>query len=136
MPEWASITLLALGPLLWMIGGTWWKPARRFVWPAVAGGLLVATGSGWWALATTAGLVGVNCLPYGDKTSWGQRAATFTGYALPGLFVGGLWWVTVPLACIGLTLYMLLSRRVNAVTWKTWEALAGLLQAMSLVIRS
>lgn len=138
MPETGSILLLTSGPLLWMLGGAVWKPWRRFVWPAVVGAVLAATGHPWAPVAlVAASLAAVNHLGYGDRTPWWGRALVFASYGLPSGWL--LWWgplVLAPLLAALLLLLMWASRRVNAVQWKIWEAAAGLLQAASIIVVS
>ena len=43
MTEPVIIAVLALGPLLWMAGGRFWKGWRRFVWPAIVMLALLST---------------------------------------------------------------------------------------------
>ncbi len=135
MTEAKIMVLLALGPLLWMAGGTWWKPARRFVWPICAGmacfGLLPA----WRVVSYVLSLMVVNSLGYGEKDTLLERAGIFLGLGLPVVFIHPV------IGVVGSVITLLLlsalfwtSRRFNRVTWKVWEGLAGFLQAALLVV--
>ena len=135
MNEWLMIVLLGAGTMLVPAGGTGWKPARRFVWPAVAGGLLAYSGYGWESLLVALTLVLVNLLAYGDRTSWPMRAVVFTSFGLPGVWLtaGHVW---LPLVACGVfvTGAMWLSRKFNWVSWKIVEAFAGFLQAAGIIL--
>ena len=130
------MALLAAGPALWMLGGYHWKGWRRGVWPGlVAGLLLVAEVSIGRSVLTAMAIAGVNCLGYGDKTSWLERLGVFALLAAPTVILD---W---PTALIGsvvlaglLTALFAVTRWQNAVTWKIWEAGAGFLQAAVLVV--
>ena len=133
------IVLMLSSVFCWMAGGAGWPPFRkgwrRFVWPVIASLLLLFSGIVWWkAFLVGGGLMIVNTLPYGDRTPWLWRPVVFASYALPA---GVLSWqtllVSLPLSVIMLTLLFLISRKINWVTWKVWEAQAGLLQATSLI---
>ena len=133
------ILLLLSSVFCWMAGGAGWSPFgkgwRRFVWPVIATSILLFSGIVWWkALLVCSGLIVVNTLPYGDRTTWLWRPFVFASYALPA---GVLAWqtllVSLPLSVIMLTLLFVLSRKINWVTWKVWEAQAGLLQAASMI---
>ena len=135
MPEYKMIILLTLGPFLWCVGGTWWKPARRFVWPVLAGLMLFGSASWWQALGFVAALVLANVLPYGDRTPWRIKVIVF--FALGAHVIDldpifGLFWALG--TAITLATLMLLSRTYSRVTHKVWEASAGFLQAAGIVL--
>ena len=129
------IVLMPAGVLAWLLGGYRWKWVRRFAWPALAGGVLLLSVAWWRALLAALTLVGVNTLPYGDHTPPWARPLVFASYALP---VAWLSLTALPLSLlvcgIMLSLWMLLSRKLNWVSHKTWEGLAGLLQAIVLIL--
>ena len=131
MSEWQIIALLTFGPCLWALGGTGWKPARRYVWPLAAGLLL------WrpWGIASALTIAATATLPYGDRTPWPVKALVFASYGLPVCFLDlrfGLWWAVgmgIVISCL-----TLLSHRVKRVTWKIVEASMGFLQAAGLAL--
>lgn len=131
MTEAKIIYLLTAGVFLWIIGGTYWRPAKVWVWPlSVALVLHSLAGLGAAAL-----LVFANSLPYGDRTPWGWKAVVFflLGLAPVALDAGfGVWWALGSMLLLLWIAY--LSVKINRVTWKVWEALAGFLQAVGLVI--
>lgn len=125
------IALLTLGPLCWMIGGTGWKPARRFAWPLLATVLL------WCPVAMPMGLtmVAVNCLPYGDRSPWWRKWLTFTALGLPTIWLDdrfGFGWALG--MGVVLTAIMALSQKWGRFTHKLFEFSAGALQAMGLIL--
>lgn len=135
MPEWKVLVLLALGPTLWMAGGYKWRWWRRAAWPLVAVGVLWGAAP-WWRVGVSAiALYGTTTLPYGERTPWWLRCLVFSSYALPGAVFS----LPTALICAGvgailLSMVMWASHRFNRVTWKIWEALAGLFQAATLLI--
>lgn len=136
MPERAMIGLLIVGPALWMLGGWGWKPARRIVWPLLAGLLLLTSHAPGWRIALVSlSLFLTLLLPYGDRTTAGRRPLVFASYALPAWWLSlHLWYLGLLLCGGGLSVWYWLTRRWNAVSWKTWEALAGFLQAVTLIV--
>ncbi len=134
MTEPTIMLLVVSGTGLWMLGGYRWTGWRRFVWPAVAAGLLAAGGILWVKALVIGGLLaGANALPYGDRTPWGLRVLVFASYALPSWLVAVVWWMPLVTA-LPLTGLMVASRRSPLVTWKLWEGAAGFLQAATLVM--
>src|SRR3990167_9932980 len=93
MTEPAMIVLLTSGPLCWLIGGIWWKPARRFLWPLVVGVGLSLTVPTLSLLACVGSLMLVNSLPYGDRTPWWGRTLVFQALMIPALWISPhFWW--------------------------------------------
>lgn len=134
MSENTIIVLLLAGVGLWMAGGKFWKGWRRFVWPVVAAICVISSGVSLVRGALLAlGLVGVNSLPYGDRTPWVVRVLVFLALPLPALILGTGAWIIVPLTGATLAGLFWLSRRFNFITWKVWESSAGLLQAASII---
>ena len=131
MSEWQIIALVTLGPCLWALGGTGWKPARRYVWPLAAGLLL------WrpWGIASALSIAATATLPYGDRTPWPMKALIFASYGLPVCWLDwrfGLWWALgmgVVLACL-----MRLSQGHNRVSHKIFEFSCGALQSVGIVL--
>jgi hypothetical protein len=88
----------------------------------------------WRALLVGGGLILVNTLPYGDRTPWLWRPVVFASYVLPaGILAWQTLLVSLPVTVIGLVVLFMLSRTVTWMTWKVWEAQAGLLQAAALI---
>ena len=129
------IVLMTSGPLLWMIGGTYWKGARRFVWPVLAGLMLFGSASWWEALLVVAVLVGANCAPYGDRTPWWLKVIVFAGLGAHVIWLDTIFGIFWALGTgISLSLLMLLSRTYSRVTWKIWEGFSGFLQAAGIIL--
>jgi len=135
MSEPSMIVLLTLGPMLWMIGGTFWKPARRFVWPVIAGITLVGLVSWWVWAGVVATMIGTACLPYGERTPWWLKNMVFASLGAHVIWLDpifGLWWA-LGMGIIGSCL-MLLSKRFNRFTWKVVESIFGLSQAVGIIL--
>lgn len=136
MKEWIIIGTLTLGPLLYMIGGTGFKWARRFILPLILGitafilSESLLRGIGVWLLST-----GVFHLGYGENSPIFMRMMTLLahGLCLVPLIVGFnavLIFVT-PLV-FGLGYW--LSRKLNFFTWKVVEGAVGFSISCSLVL--
>ena len=77
----------------------------------------------------------MNTLPYGGRTPWWARVLVFTSYALPSLAISlDLWWLRMAVCALMLILWFALSRLVNALSHKLWEAQAGLCQAATVIM--
>ena len=136
MTEGWIILLLPSAVGLWLIGGTWWKPARRVVWPILVGVALVQ--SGVHLLNTGAvvfALYVVNTLGYGDRTLWIWRWFVLMSYGLPALLLSThFWWFNL-LLCGGLLpLLFWMSRKWNPITHKLFEGFSGICQASTLIV--
>ena len=130
------LLLIISSVLLWRLGGAGFKWARRFVWPALAGIILILSGAEHWrVLICVAGLIGVNHLGYGDRTTWSQRGIVLTLLALPSLFLSWHLWALRLVLMGGLSsLFFWLSRRYNRFSHLLFETLCGFLQALTLVV--
>ena len=136
MTDWLKVWLLIAAVSGWLIGGTAWKPARRFVWPLVAALILHLHGvSGWRILGVYLGLVITCVFGYGEGTSWPCRVAVFLSYSMPSLCLNWhLWPLRFLLAGGGCSLLFWLSRRFGKVDHKVFESYAGFAQAATLII--
>ena len=131
------IVILTASPLLWMVGGTWWKPARRMLLPLLLIGLLLGVVPWWQAVGAGGTLAVATTLPYGDHTWWRGRWFVFQSYGLPVMWLDwrmGVVWAFLMAGVV--TFLMLLSYRFNRFTWKIWEALVGLLVGAGVVMGS
>ena len=137
MTEPLVMVLMIAGPTLWMLGGYKWKGWRRIVWPILLAVVLVGGGGplSLWKVVLATSIVAVTvALPYGDRTPNWLRPVVFGSYALPAVALNFSMWPSVPV--VGLLLWGLYwaTRRWNQVTWKLWEATAGLCQAGTLAV--
>ena len=136
MSDWLKVGLLCNAVILWLLGGTRFKWARRFVWPLMAALILHLHGVGpWRILGVYLGLVLTCSLGYGEGTSWPRRVAVFLSYSMPSLWLNWhLWPLRFLLTGGGCSLIFWLSRRFNKVDHKVFESTAGWTQAASLII--
>ena len=131
------LALIATGVILWRLGGTsrgHWP--RRWLWPILAGSLLLYSGVVPWRVSgTVVGLILVNHLPYGERVSWPLRILILTNLALPSLTLSWHLWA-LRLALMGglASLFFWLSRRYNRFSHLLFETLCGFLQALTLVV--
>ena len=138
--------LVASGVVLWRLGGTslgHWP--RRFLWPAVAGiVLIVSDAEQVRVLACVAGLIAINHAPYGDDFTWRHqefplpwwlRILILTSLAVPSLLLSWHLWALRLVLMGGLaSLFFWLSRRYNRFSHLLFETLCGFLQALTLVV--
>jgi len=83
-PEYLMIASMTLGVLLWTIGGTCWKPARRFLLPLLLASIGATSHDNWLRLCCY-GLISilVYSLGYGEGKPWWYRGLVGIGiYAL------------------------------------------------------
>ena len=127
--EWNYIILLPISSLLFMIGGTGFKWARRFVLPAVIAGMAILNGSNIWLSLGAGGLlVGAFCMPYGDGKDWWFRFMIGCLYALALLPLGFTTFQAIYPFIFLLTFYISNQKWGEKwLPWKAWEALNGLL---------
>lgn len=130
--EMAYIVMFCGGALLFAIGGTLWKPARRFILPILMG--IVALLSGVFVLnvigAVILSMVAFS-MPYGSNTAIPIRAIT--------AFAMGLCLLPLKLSFIVIIvpvvfqLGMWLSWRFNWLTWKWVELFTGAIWGLTAV---
>lgn len=136
MTDWLKVWLLIIAVAGWLIGGTVWKPARRFVYPLIAAFILHLHGIDAWRIgAVYLSLVLANSLPYGDGSRAWRRGLVFVALAAPSLWLSWhLWWLRLLLTGGGCSLMFWLSRRFGKVDHKVFESYAGFAQASTLII--
>ena len=132
---WIMVTITA-GVLGWSLGGTFNKAWRRIAWPIVAATAVLMSGLDVQAGLLFAVLVGVNSLPYGDRTPWPVKIAVFLALAAPGLVVNPTVWPFTLLGGCLITALAIGTRKLNYFTHKLFEAGAGLVQAGIIVLAS
>ena len=90
------------GGLLGAVGGTGWKPARRFLLPALLGVVAILAGCIWWkCLLMTIGFVGAFSLPYGERTPYWLKFLVGCAFVLPTAILGfSAWQIITPVAFI------------------------------------
>lgn len=132
--ELGFIILLTAGPLLWMLGGTFWKGFRRYVLPVVILFVLLAISVEWWrAIVCAATTLGANHIGYGDNHDWLDRVLAFSLAGIGAVAISLAWyWPALTLAA-GLV-GMEISKKVNWFTWKVVEAMIGFAQAGVIVL--
>lgn len=133
------VVLLGSGPVLWMIGGLFWKAARRFVWPLEVLVILCMSNNDnkvWYKYTLAAlAMIGVNGLAYGDNTEPWLRIVVFASYIVPAFIINKQAGIIMAFPTgLVLVLLMRMSLAHNEFTWKIWEASAGLIQAASILV--
>ncbi len=100
--EYLQIAAMVGGGLLFTIGGTGWKLARRFVLPVFLGILVFLAGFFWWkAIILCLGLIVALCLPYGEKTPYWAKFLAGCAFVAPTAILGFSWWqILTPVAFI------------------------------------
>lgn len=137
------VAMILSSVFCWLAGGRGWPPFgknwRRIIFPLIAGIILLIAHVVWWqAVLVGLSLWGVNSLGYGEGSPWLiTKMTVFASYALPSAWLSTKYLLPLLLvSLIFLTVWWGLSHRYNAWTHVTWEALAALLQASSLIIGS
>lgn len=102
--EYLMIAAMGAGGILGAIGGTGYKWARRYILPAVLGGLALWSGVIWWkALILFVGFMLSSCLPYGERTPYWLKFLAGCAFVAPTLILGFSWWqIITPCAFIAM----------------------------------
>jgi hypothetical protein len=91
--EFAYIILLPTGSLLGMLGGYRWKWMRRYLLPAVIGGVIYwFTRDPELAIKTAITASVVFSFPYGENSSWVMRCFTAFTFGFFSLWLGFTAW--------------------------------------------
>ena len=118
---------MALGGILFAIGGTGYKWARRFVLPVALGGIALWAGIEWWrCLAMTLGLIFSFHLGYGSSLPYWRKIITAISFVLPTITIGiSLWQIFTP--CLFILMFWLSNAKYWArlFPWKCVEFLTG-----------
>ena len=134
MNEMLMILVFALSGALFAIGGTGYKWARRFIFPALLG-LFAGYCTTWWQGAIYAVLLCASLhLGYGERTSYHLKFVVFITYSAVSLVIGFSWWVIVtPVTLFLLFMASNWKPMASSIFWKSWEFLAGILIGISFV---
>lgn len=127
--ELLMIIAMTVSPLLFMLGGWKWKWMRRFLLPVVLGGLVVLSGAEWWRCAAMASLmIGVFCLPYGERTPYWGKFLVGCLFVAPTLFIGfNIWQIITPIIFIAMFWLSNSSFWGRMFPWKIVEGTTGFL---------
>ena len=127
--EIVSIICMGSGVILFALGGTGFKWARRFLLPAVLSGMALLSGFAWQACLGYAFAQSVTLsLPYGERTPYWLKAVVFASYALPSLFFGfTIWQIFLAIGCFGLFVLSNLDKTAKSFPWKIAESAYGFL---------
>lgn len=135
-PEWVIIGLVSLSTILYAVGGTGLKMARRFILPLILGLGCLFLGVTWWrALGVTCLAIGCFCLPYGQESSLFTKGLTSLahGLCLAPLITGpNAFLMIIPIWVFIVNLW--LSNRLQWWTHKIFELSNGFFIAVTLVL--
>ncbi len=119
------IAAMGSAGILGAIGGTGFKPARRFILPLILGFLGFLAGFLWWkCLIVWLGLTIAFCFPYGQKTPYWLKLLVACTFTLSTLAFGFTWWqIITPLTFIGMFKLSNTKWAGNIFQWKVVEFL-------------
>lgn len=121
--------------LLFLIGGTWWKPARRYGIPVLFITIGILSGVMWWkALAMALTICVALSAGYGENSPYWKKALVFSGYGISFLWIGWSAWIIItPFLC--LLMFWLSNNKKTSTTfaWKIVEGIMGLLLAITFI---
>lgn len=133
-PEVYQILLMTVCGFLFALGGTEIsktikgnKWIRRFLLPAVVGGICFFTGFEWWRLAAFVATQTASLhLGYGEKLPYWRKLLTAIAYVLPSLFFGLSQWQLLTPALFVLMFFLSNLRFTSSLfKWKFVEFLTG-----------
>lgn len=127
--EWLMIASMGLGGILFAVGGTGFKPARRFILPFFLGGIALLSGVLWWkCLILCLGLMGAFHLGYGSKTPYWPKFIVGCAFVAPTLILGfTLWQIITPITFIVMFRLSNWKPLASEFVWKIVEFLTGTL---------
>ena len=133
--ELIQIAYMALGGILFALGGTTDKVWRRYFLPVVTLLYLTVNQVAFWKAVVSAILLGlVLSLGYGKKKPWGYRILVALSYSLPSMIIGlSLWQIILPVCFIVLFKASNTAKIQNEFTWKTVEFITGVLLSISFI---
>lgn len=135
MGEWNYIIAAPLAAMLFAIGGTGFKWARRYVLPVCLGILCIVNGIVWWKAALVTFLsVTSYCLPYGESLPQEfLKFLVFTSYFASLLVIGVSGWMIIsPIILMFMFSASNQPWGEKLVAWKVWELTAGFLIGITL----
>ena len=127
--EFLMIGCMGAGAILFPLGGTGFKWARRFVLPAILGFMALLAGFAWWSCAVYAVAQAITlCLPYGERTPYTVKALVYISYALPSFLFGfTIWQVLLSVGCFLLFVLSNWDKTTRSFRWKVCEGSFGFL---------
>jgi hypothetical protein len=131
-PEYYMILAMGLGGILFSLGGTGFKWARRYVLPfLLTGAVAIARGSDfmWWQyVGSFACLCGAFHLPYGERTPYPVKLLVGLTFSMPVMFFGFNWWILiVPVVWLAMFLLSNWRKTEKIFVWKIVEFITGVL---------
>ena len=121
------IVSMGLSGILFAIGGTGWKPARRFILPIILGAIALISGVIWYkAVIMAVGLIIAFCLPYGERTPYWGKFLVGCAFVAPTAILGFSWWQIITPICF-IVMFKLSNTKgtSNIFFWKAVEFITG-----------
>ena len=130
------IICMGTGVILFPLGGTGFKWARRFVLPVILGVVALLGGFAWYLCLGYAVAQAVTlCLPYGERTPYWLKAVVFASYALPSLLFGfTIWQIFLALGCFALFALSNWDKTAKSFPWKIVEGFYGMLLGVTIAV--
>ena len=135
MNEYLMILIMAVCGTLFAVGGTFWKPARRYGIPLFLAVIAVLSGVILWkSLAMGFSLIAALSMGYGDRYWWWMKAVVFSAYGASFLWIGSsLWVLLTPILCFGLFFLSNWKPTANVFFWKACEFMFGTLIGITFI---
>lgn len=127
MNEWLMIASMGFGGILFAVGGTGPKYARRYILPFLLGIIcFLAHIELWRCIALWLTMTGVLHLGYGESLPYWRKGLTFIAYVLPTLFIGfSLWQIAIPIVMFALFFFSNCKYTRMMFPWKICEFCYG-----------
>lgn len=128
------ILILAVCGVLFALGGTGWKPARRFGIPLFLAGIALFMTDTIRSAGLLVCLIIALSLGYGESKPYWYKALVFLAYGLSFLWIGfSLWVVLTPILCLSMFWLSNLKLTANAFFWKAVEFLMGVFLGITFI---
>jgi len=126
-PEYLMIAAMTIPTLLFPLGGTGFKWARRDLCPALLAVCAFLYGIAWWKCLIFAVLLDIAFrLPYGERTPWALKFLVGCSYPAATLITGfSPYQIVYPFIFIAIFAASNYKKTSNIFVWKICEAMMG-----------
>ena len=135
MNEYLMIVIMAYCGIMFAVGGTCWKPARRYGIPLFLAIIAYYSHVSWWqCLGMAISLIVALSSGYGSGSAYIKKALVFLSYGLSFLWLGwSLWVVLMPVMCLSIFALSNWKYTTSDFFWKGCEFMYGVLIGITFI---